>query len=113
VRESLRRGHAYVAHDWLCDPTGFSFVALTDRGKIAGMMGDEAGPGGIALKAVFPVSCTIKVIFNGAVKSVIEDDTANVIADQPGVYRVEGWLTVDGEQRPWIYSNPIRVRFPG
>jgi len=23
---------------------------------------------------------------------------------------IEGWLTVDGEQRPWIYSNPIYVR---
>jgi acetyl esterase/lipase len=26
---------------------------------------------------------------------------------EPGAYRVEAWLTVDGEQRPWIYSNPI------
>ena len=28
----------------------------------------------------------------------------------PGVYRVEGWLDVAGERRPWIYSNPIYVR---
>ena len=27
-----------------------------------------------------------------------------------GVYRVEGWLKVDGEERPWIYSNPIYAR---
>jgi hypothetical protein len=27
-----------------------------------------------------------------------------------GVYRVEGWLKVDGEDRVWIYSNPIYVR---
>ena len=27
-----------------------------------------------------------------------------------GVYRVEGWLTVDTEERPWIYANPIYVR---
>ena len=24
--------------------------------------------------------------------------------------RVEGWLKLDGEDRPWIYSNPIYVR---
>ena len=29
---------------------------------------------------------------------------------ETGVYRVEGWLKLDGEDRPWIYSNPIYVR---
>ena len=24
--------------------------------------------------------------------------------------RLEGWLKVDGEDRPWIYSNPIWVQ---
>lgn len=27
VRDALRHGHAFVAHDWLCDSTGFAFVA--------------------------------------------------------------------------------------
>ena len=27
IREALKSGHAYVAHDWLCDSTGFAFVA--------------------------------------------------------------------------------------
>ena len=25
IREALRHGHAYVCHDWMCDPTGFQF----------------------------------------------------------------------------------------
>ncbi len=25
LREALRAGHAYVSHDWMCDPTGFHF----------------------------------------------------------------------------------------
>jgi hypothetical protein len=29
---------------------------------------------------------------------------------EPGAYRLEAWLTLDGEQRPWIYSNPIYVK---
>src|SRR5438045_5680066 len=32
VRDSLRKGHAYVAHDWLCDPAGFSFKASNNNG---------------------------------------------------------------------------------
>jgi hypothetical protein len=28
---------------------------------------------------------------------------------QPGVYRVESFLEVAGELRPWIISNPIYV----
>jgi acetyl esterase/lipase len=34
-------------------------------------------------------------------------------AKAPGPYRVEAWLTVDGEERPWIYSNPVYLRSPG
>ena len=32
------------------------------------------------------------------------------LSDGPGVYRVEGWLTIDTEERVWIYSNPIYLR---
>ena len=32
------------------------------------------------------------------------------IADQPGVYRIEAWVEIGGEVRPWIYSNPIYLR---
>lgn len=28
----------------------------------------------------------------------------------PGVYPLEGWLKLDSEDRPWVYSNPIYVR---
>src|SRR5215510_3868448 len=30
VRQALRQSHAYVAHDWLCDSTGFAFLAKVD-----------------------------------------------------------------------------------
>src|SRR6185295_13867933 len=32
IRQALTNGHAYVAHDWLCDPTGFSFGAMNNLG---------------------------------------------------------------------------------
>ena len=111
VRDALTRGHAYVAHDWLCDPTGFCFIALDGVGRTVGIMGDEVRPrAGIVLKAAFPAPCTIKVIIDGKVSSVQEGESIQIQASRPGVYRIEGWLTLDGEQRPWIYSNPVNVR---
>jgi hypothetical protein len=29
---------------------------------------------------------------------------------EAGVYRLEGWLKLDGEFRPWLFANPIYVR---
>ena len=76
-----------------------------------GVMGDEIRPSnGVVLKASFSAPCSIRVIFDGHTLSEIEGDSIRIAASQPGVYRIQGWLTVDGEQRPWIYSNPIYVR---
>ena len=29
---------------------------------------------------------------------------------EPGPYRLEAWLQLDGEWRPWVFANPIYVR---
>jgi len=110
VREGLRRGHAYVAHDWLCDPSGFAF-GEGEAGKLRAIMGDAVAlVKGTKLKGETPVRCTLKLFHNGVeIKTAISDR----IEYEPkiaGVYRLEAWLTVDGEQRPWIYANPIYVR---
>lgn len=41
VRAALKAGHAYVAHDWMGDATGFRFEATDARGQPAAGMGDE------------------------------------------------------------------------
>ena len=45
IRDALRAGHAYVCHDWMCDPTGFSFELIAGNAlhppAIATIMGDE------------------------------------------------------------------------
>lgn len=110
VRDALRQGHAFVAHDWLCDSTGFAFVAMKG-GKRAGVMGDEVKLGGpLSLRAATPVKCTMKLIRNGEVIQATNANRLDFDVKAPGVYRIEVWLEVDGEQRPWIYSNPIYVR---
>src|SRR5262249_20798555 len=41
IRAALRAGHAFVAHDWMCDATGFRFGASDARGQQVAIMGDE------------------------------------------------------------------------
>jgi hypothetical protein len=112
IRRALRDGHAYVSHDWICDPTGFRFETVDGLdGSPRGLMGDEVklSPT-LRLVAQAPVSCRIRLLRGG---QTIEDragDRLEAAVKEPGVYRVEAWLTLDGEDRPWIYSNPIYVR---
>ena len=120
LRDALRAGHAYVSHDWMCDPTGFRFE-LIDSARSR----DGASPGserrtvigdvvtfatGMRLVAEFPAACRIRLIKSG--KSIDERSGARMeyAIQSPGVYRVEGWLDLAGEERGWIYSNPIYVR---
>ena len=55
--------------------------------------------------AVHPMHEAIRALPDGALAVIAGSPTA-----EPGVYRVEGWLTLGGEDRGWIYSNPIYVR---
>jgi hypothetical protein len=111
AREALRQGHAYVAHDWLCDPTGFAFVAYSEEGKNLAVIGDDVGlKPGLKLKAEAPVACSWKLLRNGEVVATAESREISLPVKTAGVYRVEAWLEADGEMRPWIYSNPIYVR---
>jgi len=118
IRLSLRDGHAYVSHDWLCDPSGFFFelvaagpTAENQKPEQRVMMGDEVkfAPGQ-KLLARFPVSCHIQLLTTGKLIAKKSGESLKSAIDAPGVYRVEGWLDVAGERRPWIYSNPIYVR---
>jgi len=113
VRAALRAGHAYVSHDWVCDPTGFRFELIPARKAGVGrtIMGDETKfRPGATLVAQFPVACKVRLVRDGAVVAEGSGDRWEYGVSKRGVYRVEGWLEVGGEERPWIYSNPIYVR---
>ena len=97
----------------MCDPTGFQYFAMKD-GVVAGMMGDELaamGDEGVQLRVEFPVQCGARVLRDGEEVWRTEDQSITMEGvAASGAYRVEGWLEVDGEKRPWIYSNPIYIR---
>jgi arylformamidase len=112
VLESLRQGHAYVAHDWLCDPTGFRFIADNNFGVFE--MGDSVGTGLLAgqtrITATVPVPAQLKLIRNGQTILEVTDSKLEYVVKESGTYRLEAWLTADGESRPWIFSNPLYFR---
>jgi hypothetical protein len=116
LRDALRAGHAYVAHEWLCDATGFRFEVEarsggSDIARVVARLGDEMKfQSGLMLRVQMPASCRVQFYRNGRIIAVSEGrDVRHPIAE-PGVYRCETSVQIHGEFRQWIYSNPIYVR---
>ncbi|QDU23884.1 CehA/McbA family metallohydrolase domain-containing protein [Urbifossiella limnaea] len=110
IRAALQAGHAYVSHDWMGDPTGLRFEAAA--GAARAEMGDEirlaAGP---KLTARLPQPACVRLLRHGREVARAEDAAAfEYTPTEPGAYRLEAWLRLDDEWRPWLYSNPIYVR---
>jgi hypothetical protein len=112
IRSALRAGHAYVAHDWMCDATGFRFEATDAQGKPSAGMGDEVkSSDGLRLTARLPLPAYVRLLRQGeeVAKSEGRADFEYAVKE-PGAYRLEAWLKLDGEWRPWVFANPIYVR---
>jgi hypothetical protein len=109
VREALQAGRAYVAFDWMADPSGF--VLRADRGDETWPMGSEVpfAPG-LHLRGEAPLEGKWRLMRDGEMISEQNTNKIDIPVDKPGNYRVEVWLTLAGEARPWILSNPIYVR---
>ncbi len=107
---ALLHGRCYVAFDWLADPTGFRFTARAGRRRLA--MGDEiaARPAHFLIQS--PLSADLRLLRDGQEIARVTGTRLERDSPEPGVYRVEAWLDVAGEPRPWIYSNPIYLRPP-
>jgi hypothetical protein len=112
LRAALRAGHACVAHDWMGDATGFRFAASDPRGGQSAIMGDAVELAeGLKLTATLPLPAYVRLLRYG--KEVAKSDGKaefEFAVKEAGAYRLEAWLELDGELRPWIYANPIYVR---
>jgi acetyl esterase/lipase len=111
IRQSLREGHAYVAFDWLCDPAGFSFVARSILGVYD--MGDRVPMiPNTRLEARLPIKAHLKLLQKGKIVSEATSTEMTYTPTEEGAYRLEAWLPVAGEERIWIYSNPLYLYKP-
>jgi hypothetical protein len=112
IRAALQGGHAFVAHDWMGDTSGSLFTAADGSGKQVALMGDEVKlTEGLKLIAKLPVPAYLRLLRHGkeVAKSEGKEEFEFAVRE-PGVYRLEAFLQVDGEHRPWLYMNPIYVR---
>ncbi|HKB00566.1 MAG TPA: hypothetical protein VKD90_00035 [Gemmataceae bacterium] len=112
VRAALTAGHAYVAHDWMGDATGFRLEASDAAGKPVALMGDEVRlSDGLKVTARLPLPALVRLIRHGqeVARSEGKADFEYVVT-QAGAYRLEAWLKLDGEWRPWVLANPVYVK---
>jgi acetyl esterase/lipase len=111
VREARDAVREYAANDWLCDPTGFSFIAENNLGAFD--IGDTVPMlGGTQLQVNLPVAAHIR-IWNGS-EDVAENDGRRLsyVVKKPGDYSVQAFLDANGEKMKWISSSPIHVGKP-
>lgn len=108
IREALRNGHAYVAFDWLADPTGFVFMA--QKGKQQWLMGDHVVlKPGLKFVAESPLPCTFVLVKDGKPFRTVQGRRMEVHVTSRGVFRLEAHITIMEKDFPWIYTNPVAV----
>ncbi len=117
VWDALHSGRAYVAFDWMADPTGFVYLAEQQASETGDAtpkrwpMGSELSlVEGLKLRAEAALPVDWKLLRNGEVVTKLSGKTFEFDVEQPGVYRTEAWLRFVGEPRLWVLSNPIYVR---
>ncbi len=110
ILDALAKGNAFVGYDLPADTRGFRFTA---KGKEeSAWMGDEIPVGtGITLQVRLPRRSECNLIKDGEIIQTWQSrETCTHITTQPGVYRIEAYIDYKGQQRGWIFSNPIYIR---
>jgi hypothetical protein len=106
VLQAISRGNCWVAYDLPALTTGFRF---TGQSRSKGIMGEEIlFRDGATLQVRTPEQCHIRMIHQGVVVAdCVSDTNLTFIPNEPGPYRVECLIPHKGQERGWIYSNPI------
>lgn len=110
ILNALRQGHAFVGYDLPAPTRGFRFSAQGLEKSV--WMGDEIpARNGVTLQIRLPQRAECNLLKDGEIiKTWSQRDICTHITTEPGVYRVEVYITYRGKRRGWIFSNPIYVR---
>jgi hypothetical protein len=110
IYDAIAAGRCFVAYDLPASTRGFTFKAKSL--EQSAIMGDEIPvKGGVTLQTHVPIPADIYILKDGVRVGVWKKAQAGTYtAREPGVYRVEAYRRYLGQQRGWIYSNPIYVR---
>ena len=109
VWEALSAGRAFVAFDWLADSTGFDCAVQSAKHRFE--LGSRLPfENGLRLRAHAPLPVRWKVVRDGKSLSESAGRSLDVPLAGSGIYRVEAWLRVAGDDVIWVLSNPFYVR---
>lgn len=109
ICEALEHGRAFVAFDGIADSRGFDFAAV--QGDKRFEMGNRVAFGeGLKLVGKAPLPGHWRLFRSGNMIQEADGDQFESPVTEPGNYRVELWLDVAGEKKPWVLSNPVYVR---
>ncbi len=106
ILEAVRTGRSFMAFDTERRASEFSFWA--EAGAERFEMGETLDKlSSVIFHVRLPVPASVRLVRNG--KMIKEETTQDFTfeSNEPGVYRVEVFL----DEKPWIYSNPIYLRF--
>jgi len=109
VLEALSRGRSYIGYDLPASTKGFRFTA--QGMDSSAQMGEEiSSKFGVTLQIRLPYQTECHLLKDGKiVKTWQKRENCTYITKEPGIYRVEAYLTYQGKRRGWIFSNPIYV----
>jgi hypothetical protein len=104
IYKALEEGRCFFANDYHADSKGFRFFAQSGR-KIYHMGETIPDADKAKFKIYLPAQkADIKLIRNGKLTEQIENNEAEFIVKEKGIYRVE--IILNG--KAWIYTNHIR-----
>lgn len=107
ILNAIGKGQGWVGYDLPHSTRKFSFTGHATK---KGSMGDRLhlNGGGATLQVVTPIRSHIRLIRHGEVVAEIANEVKLThITSEPGAYRVECTIPYRGQERGWIYSNPI------
>jgi hypothetical protein len=108
--EALRNGRAYFAFEVFRPAPTFAFQMRDSLGNVWSI-GDEVHHAeGLTVEVSAPARGRITVLRNGLQLARTEGEQLSVPVHDPGAYRAEVEILVQGQWRPWIFANPIYVR---
>lgn len=108
ILHAIGNGHSWVAYDLPHSTTGFRF---SGQGATKGHMGQQVRmDSGVTLQVSAPARANIRLVRHGETVASVENNThLTYIPDETGAYRVECRIDFNGQERGWIFSNPIFV----
>ena len=106
ILNAVGQGNAWVGYDMPGSTKGFKF---SGKGKGKGIMGDKIKMDtGATLQVLTPARANIRLIRHGEVVAQVENETSLThMPLEPGAYRTECTIPYMGQDRGWIFSNPI------